>query len=97
MTSSPVPGTSAASDPGWQPPALPRRLTDPIPVILVGSAVWVVVAVVLGVLGATGARPFDAWFSASLVGIGLGLLGLLVLGLQRRAARRGDKGAQRGT
>ena len=78
-----------------EPPPLPRRLTDPVPVILAGSVVWVVAAVVLGVLAATGARPLDVWFFAALVGVGLGAVGLAVLALQRRALRRGVKGAQK--
>jgi len=56
-----------------EPPPLPKRLTDPVPVILVGSAVWAAVAVVLGVLAATGVRPLDVWFAATLVGVGLGV------------------------
>jgi hypothetical protein len=78
-----------------EPPPLPRRLTDPVPVILVGSAIWLAVAVVLGVLAAAGVRPLDAWFAAALVGVGLGGLGLGVLALQRRAQRRGVKWAQK--
>lgn len=78
-----------------EPPPLPARLTDPVPVVLAGSAVWGVAAVVLGLLALTGTRPLDAWFFATLVGVGLGALGLGVLGLQRRAARRGSKGAQK--
>jgi len=77
-----------------EPPALPTRLTDPVLAIAVGSAVWLVVLAVLGVLAATGARPLDAWFGAGLVGVGLGVVGLVVLGLQRRAQRRGVKWAQ---
>jgi ABC-type multidrug transport system permease subunit len=72
-----------------EPPALPSRLTDPVLAIAVGSAAWLAVAVVLGVLAATGVRPLDVWFGAALVGLGLGGVGMLVLGLQRRAQRRG--------
>lgn len=78
-----------------EPPPLPRRLTDPVPVVLVASAGWVLAAAVLGVLGLTGARPLDIWFAACLVGIALGALGLGVLAWQRRANRRGSKGAQK--
>jgi hypothetical protein len=78
-----------------EPPPLPRRLTDPVPVVLAGSAVWLAVAVVLGVLAAVGARPLDVWFAASLVGVGLGAVGLGVLALQRSAQRRGVRGAQK--
>jgi O-antigen ligase len=78
-----------------EPPPLPRRLTDPVPVILAGSAVWLAALVVLGVLVLTGARPLDAWFGATVVGVALGVIGLVVLGLQRRANRRGSRGAQK--
>ena len=78
-----------------EPPPLPRRLTDPVPAVLAGSAVWAAVVVVLGVLAATGVRPLDVWFTAALVGVGLGAVGLGVLALQRRALRRGVKGAQK--
>ncbi|MEJ2884866.1 DUF2530 domain-containing protein [Actinomycetospora aeridis] len=78
-----------------EPPPLPRRLTDPVPVVIAGSAVWLVVAVVLGVLAATGTRPLDVWFAAALVGVGLGAVGLGVLALQRRALQRGVRGAQK--
>jgi hypothetical protein len=74
---------------------LPRRLTDAVPVILTGSALWLVALVVLGVLALTGARPADAWWWACVVGVGLGLLGLGILALQRRALARGSRGAQK--
>lgn len=82
-------------DAGWQPPPLPRRLTDAVPVILTGTALWLVALVVLGVLTLTGARPVDAWLWACVVGVGLGVLGLGVLALQRRALARGARGAQK--
>ena len=78
-----------------EPPPLPRRLTDPVPAVLVGSTIWLVALVVLGVLALSGTRPLDAWFWATVVGVGLGLLGLGVLALQRRANRRGSRGAQK--
>jgi hypothetical protein len=74
---------------------LPRRLTDPVPVILVGSAVWLAALVVLGVLALTGTRPTDVWLWACVVGVGLGAVGLGVLALQRRANARGARGAQK--
>ena len=82
-------------DDGWQPPPLPRRVTDPVPVILVGSAIWLVALAVLGVLALTGTRPADVWLWACVVGVGLGLVGLGVLALQRRANARGARGAQK--
>jgi hypothetical protein len=50
---------------------------------------------VLGALALTGARPVDAWVWACVVGVGLGVVGLVVLGLQRRANARGSRGAQK--
>jgi uncharacterized protein DUF2530 len=82
-------------DAGWQPPPLPRRLTDPVPVILAGSAIWVAALAVLGVLTLTGTRPVDVWLWACVVGVGLGAVGLGVLALQRRANARGARGAQK--
>jgi hypothetical protein len=86
---------SQEPDAGWQPPPLPRRLTDPVPVVLVGCAGWLVALVVLVVLAWTGARPVDAWLWACVVALGLGALGLGVLALQRRANARGARGAQK--
>jgi hypothetical protein len=78
-----------------EPPALPRRLTDPVPFVLAGSALWLAIAVVLGVLAAVGVRALDVWFAAALCGVALGGIGLGVLALQRRAVRRGVKWAQK--
>lgn len=77
-------------EPDWQPPPLPRRLTDPVRPVLVGVAVWVVALVVLLVVG--GPSP---WLWACVVGVALGGIGLSVLALQRRAVARGSKGAQK--
>jgi cyanate permease len=77
-------------EPDWQPPALPRRLTDPVRPVLVGAVVWLVALVVLLVVG--GSTP---WVWACVVGVGLGGVGLSVLALQRRANARGSKGAQK--
>ncbi|MEJ2868973.1 DUF2530 domain-containing protein [Actinomycetospora sp. OC33-EN08] len=77
-------------EPDWQPPPLPRRLTDPVRPVLVGMGVWVVALVV--VLLAGGSTP---WVWACVVGVGLGVVGLSVLAVQRAAAARGSKGAQK--
>jgi Flp pilus assembly protein TadB len=77
-------------EPDWQPPALPRRLTDPVRPVLVGALAWLVALVVLLVAGGPG-----PWVWACVVGVGLGGIGLSVLALQRRANARGSKGAQK--
>jgi hypothetical protein len=78
-----------------EPPPLPRRLTDPIPVVVVGSLIWLALAVALGVLVVTGVRAPDLWFTTAVAGVVVGAFGASVLGLQRRAARRGVKWAQK--
>ena len=69
-----------------------ERLSDPRPVIAVGTAAWVVATVVVLLAG-------DRWSAALPVcyaGTALGVLGFGLFLLQRRAARRGKRGAQRG-
>ncbi|UGT71602.1 DUF2530 domain-containing protein [Nocardia gipuzkoensis] len=73
-------------------PQLPPRLTDPRPVLAVGSALWLVATVVVWAGG-------DRWASARpvcLMGLVVGLIALVIYLVQRRGARRGDKGAQTG-
>ncbi|WP_067472249.1 DUF2530 domain-containing protein [Nocardia amamiensis] len=73
-------------------PQLPPRLTDPRPVLAVGSALWLIATVVVWVGG-------DRWEQARpvcLMGLVVGLIALVIYLVQRRGARRGDKGAQTG-
>ncbi|UGT39869.1 DUF2530 domain-containing protein [Nocardia yamanashiensis] len=72
-------------------PQIPPRLTDPRPVLAVGSLAWLVATVVVWFN--------DAWAPARpicLMGLAVGLLAYSIFWLQRRSARRGDKGAQLG-
>lgn len=69
-----------------------ERLSDPRPVIAVGTAAWVVATVLVLLAG-------DRWSAVLPVcyaGTALGVLGFGLFLLQRRAARRGKRGAQRG-
>ncbi|WP_040773924.1 DUF2530 domain-containing protein [Nocardia pneumoniae] len=73
-------------------PQLPPRLTDPRPVLAVGSALWLLATVVVWASG-------DRWEAARpvcLMGLVVGVIGLVIYLIQRRGARRGDKGAQTG-
>ncbi|MFI9506102.1 DUF2530 domain-containing protein [Nocardia sp. NPDC052566] len=73
-------------------PQIPPRFTDPRPVLAVGSALWLIATVVVFAAG-------DRWASARpvcLMGLVVGVLALGIFLVQRRAARRGDKGAQTG-
>lgn len=73
-------------------PALPSAATEPRPVVLAGAALFAL-ALVITFLARDGLG--DAWIVCA-CGVGVGAFGALVLTLQRRAVRRGDRGAQRG-
>lgn len=73
-------------------PQIPARLTDPRPVLAVGIALWVLASIVVWAGG-------DRWESIRPVcamGVLVGVLALVIFLIQRRGARRGDKGAQTG-
>jgi uncharacterized protein DUF2530 len=74
-----------------EPPALPATLLKPWPVIVVITAGWLV-AVVLAftVPGLQEWRPF------TVAGLAVGALGTSIMLWQRRAVRRGSRGAQSG-
>lgn len=74
-----------------EPPALPSILLEPWPVIIVIAAGWVV-AVVL----AFAVPGLHEWRPIAVAGLAVGALGTSIFLLQRRAARRGSRGAQRG-
>jgi hypothetical protein len=79
---------------GFVPPTVPEippRLTDPRPVLAIGSALWAIATVAVWVnRDWADARPI------CLMGLAVGLLGYSIFVIQRRGARRGDKGAQKG-
>jgi uncharacterized membrane protein YjjP (DUF1212 family) len=71
---------------------LTRRLADPRPALILGTLAWVVAMVVVIVTG-------DRWADAlptCIAGVVVGFLGYGLFALQRRAARRGSRGAQQG-
>lgn len=75
-----------------QLPQFPSWLTDPRPVLALGSALFAIATVVVWLGG-------DRWETARpvcLMGLAVGLLGYTIFVVQRRGARRGDKGAQTG-
>lgn len=69
-----------------------RRWTNPLPVVVVGTVIWLVVAVVATVVGAR----WQEVATVSWAGVGVGLLGGALFAWQLRAARRGSRGAQQG-
>ena len=74
-----------------EPPALPAALLKPWPVIVVITTGWVIaVALAFTVPGLHDWRPI------SIAGLGVGALGTSIFLWQRRAVRRGSRGAQGG-
>lgn len=74
-----------------EPPALPAELLKPWPVIVVIAAGWLV-AVIL----AFTVPDLHGWRPTTVAGLGVGVLGTSIFLWQRRAARRGSRGAQSG-
>ena len=58
---------------GRTPPPLPRSLTDPVPVVMVGTLAFLVAFVIMLL---TGAPPLWTW--SCLAGVGLGFFGSCV-------------------
>lgn len=81
--------SSPAAQPAW---ALPSSLTDPRPVVLACVLGWVVAIVVTLIV----AGPSSSILPTCYAGLGIGALGVAIFLIQRAAARRGAKGAQRG-
>ncbi|ADG99280.1 Protein of unknown function DUF2530 [Segniliparus rotundus DSM 44985] len=73
------------------PAALPAALRDPTPFVGALSVAWLVG---LAVSLATG--HWAGWGQTCLAGLVVGALGFALFLSQRRAARRGDRTAQRG-
>ena len=74
-----------------EPPPLPAVLLKPWPVIVVVATGWLIAVVVaFTVPGLHEWRPF------TVAGLAVGVLGTSIFLLQRRAVRRGSRGAQSG-
>lgn len=75
-----------------QIPELPARLRAPEPVIVAGMIVWAVATLVvwLADLGS------DRALAICLVGLGVGVLGTIIVLVQKAGVRRGARGAQEG-
>lgn len=74
-------------------PALPRKLAEPTPVVVVGTVLWLAAVIVFGIV------DWGDWgigFWTSLAGFGLGVVGFGVFQWQRTASRRGSRGAWKG-
>lgn len=77
-------------------PALPPRLVELFPIVIVGTILWLIGFLVLLLRCLlTGASP-DVWLWTTVAGIVISCLGLGIMTWQRAAARRGSRGAQTG-
>lgn len=73
------------------PPPLPAALLQPWPVIVAIAAGWLIAVVV-----AFTVHDLHSWRPVTLAGLGVGVLGTSIFLWQRRAVRRGSRGAQSG-
>lgn len=78
------------------PPELPKALVDLARPVIVGTALWAVALVVALLLQHAAGTDTGWWPATATAGFGLGLIGLSIMTWQRRASRRGSRGAQRG-
>jgi hypothetical protein len=74
-----------------QAPSLPTALLQPWPVIVAIAAAWLVATVLAFTVSA-----LADWRPTTLAGLGVGLVGTSIYLVQRRAVRRGSRGAQTG-
>lgn len=72
-------------------PALPAALLKPWPVIVVIGSGWVIAVVLAFTVPA-----LHDWRPTTIAGLGVGVLGTSIFLWQRRAVRRGSRGAQGG-
>lgn len=86
------PTEPTGSTPAPRVPQIPPALADPRPVLAVGILAWAIATLVVWTSGTHwhDARPI------CLMGLAVGAAGYAIFWIQRRAARRGAKGAQQG-
>lgn len=77
-------------------PPLPTALADPRPVMVVGTAAWLVVTVVVAVRALLGDGGLGTTFATCVVGVALGGIGYGIFVWQRRTVRSGSGRGQRG-
>lgn len=84
------------SEPLRPTPPLSPRLLALWPVVIVGTALWALLAVVLAVAHYGFEVTPPIWLWTAISGVVLGLMGMGVMVVQRSGSRSGRKGAQRG-
>ncbi|WP_225978233.1 DUF2530 domain-containing protein [Gandjariella thermophila] len=79
-----------------RPPSLPPRLADPVPVLAVGTTLWLLAFVTLLVARVGFGFDRPVWLWTTLCGAVLGVIGYGIFRWQRAAARRDPRNSQRG-
>jgi Protein of unknown function (DUF2530) len=79
------------SDDAPQPPPLPAALLRPWPVIVAIAVGWLIAFALAFTVPA-----LHDWRPTTVAGLGVGVLGTSIFLWQRRAVRRGSRGAQTG-
>ncbi|MHC9295088.1 DUF2530 domain-containing protein [Mycobacterium sp. LTG2003] len=82
---------NGSADSAPKPPPLPAALLEPWPVVLVIATGWLIVTVL-----AFTVSDLHSWRPYAVAGLGIGALGTSIFLWQRRAVRRGSRGAQSG-
>lgn len=77
-------------------PDLPPRLTALLPIVIVGTLIWLAGFVVFAIRDFGGGRTPGIWLWTCLAGVGISLIGMGIMAWQRAAARRGSRSAQTG-
>jgi hypothetical protein len=83
--------TPEPGDDAPEPPPLPTALLRPWPVIVAIGAGWLIAFVL-----AFTVSDLHDWRPVTVAGLGVGALGTSIFLWQRRAVRRGSRGAQTG-
>lgn len=75
-------------------PELPKPLADLAPVVTTGTLIWLAVLVFMLVREFGFGHDVEVWRNTALAGCACGIWGLSIVWWQRRASRRGSRGAQ---
>ncbi|HVV11643.1 DUF2530 domain-containing protein [Amycolatopsis sp.] len=77
-------------------PELPSGLIALFPIVIVGTAAWLVGFVVLAIRDFGGGRTPGVWMWTCLSGVVISLIGMGIMTWQRAARSRGSRSAQTG-
>jgi hypothetical protein len=96
MTTERDTGGATTTDGRRTPPELPKSLVDLLPPVIIGTVLWAIALAASLLLQYVGGVDVGLWPQTALAGVALGFIGMGIVSWQRRASRRGSRGAQRG-